>query len=158
MSLLTDIESFFEKAGAWFSKLFGAAGKDIQIAITNIAPLVTEAQTLIADISLVLVGVDTANPSAVLTAIESFLTKASIPLSVVSSFLTANTGVPFANVLNNAATLALSYTKGAANVVLKDLQLAVQLAYAAFSAKNPTTTGKQTVANISKPNTVAKKS
>lgn len=148
MSLKTAIEDFFHNADAWFEHIFGVIGKDIQIALNNVGPLVTEALPIVTEISAVVAGVNAATPNATLTAIESFLTKTIADTTVVNNFIVANTGVPLANVLNNAAVLALSHTKGVTNTVLKDLQLAVQLAYAAYAAQHPATTGTKTVAAI----------
>ena len=151
MSFKTAIENFFHNASAWFSHVFGVIGNDIQVVLGNVGPLVTEALPIVTEISAVVSGVNAATPNATLTAIQGFLSKTITDTNVVNSFIQANTGVPLANVLNNAAVLALSHTKGVTNTVLKDLQLAVQLAYAAYAAQHPATTGNKTVAAIAVP-------
>lgn len=140
MSFLSSIENFFHN-------LFGAkTGAVIQTVLTDIKTLYADAEPIVASISAVITAEDLVSPSTVLTKVSGVIATFEKDASKVNDWVTANAGLSIPMILQNAAVFALSSVSGVG--VLKDLQLACQLAFSVFAKLNPSTTGTATVAAI----------
>jgi hypothetical protein len=92
---------------------------------------------------MVVTTADLVNPSAATKKILSVLSFYVKQESMVQAFIEKNAGLNLGAFIFNAATLALAHTTGVG--VLKDVQLAVQLAYNVYAVLHPTITGKTSV-------------
>lgn len=119
MTLVTEIEDWFHKEKASAEKL-----------LQRIEPLLSEAEPIVKDIAEVASTVGVAEGNPLLVAVGHYLQTALTDQIAVGTFLAANQHVPTANLLHNAAVLALQHTSGNTAAEVSDLDTAVQVAYA----------------------------
>src|SRR4051794_10320337 len=140
--------SFFSSIGNFFKKLFGKDAKTVQAILTNIDVLYKEAQPIVAALAVAVSIQDTLNPTAASKKVRSVLDIYVKDSAAVDAWVVKNSGLSTANLLANAAVFALSVNSGV--TVVKDLQLAVQLAYAVYSSFHPASTGNAQVESLGK--------
>jgi hypothetical protein len=140
--------SFFSSLAGFFKKIFGKDGETVQTVLADINVLYQDALPIVAALGAAVSMQDMVNPSAATKKIQAVLDVYIKDSAMVDQFIVKNSGLSIQSILANAAVLVLSYSSGI--TVVKDLQLAVQLAYAVYSAYHPTTTGKATVAMLGK--------
>jgi hypothetical protein len=143
-----DHMSFFNSIIHFFEKLFGGDAPVVQTILTDINALYKDAQPIVAALSAALGTAAILDPSSAITKIEGVLRTFVTDSAAVEAWLVKNSGLSLPNLLQNAAVFALSFISG--NSIVKDLQLAVQLAYNVFAAMNPTITGQSTVISLGK--------
>lgn len=139
MSFISSIEGFFKH-------LFGGEADVVEEVITDIQVLYTKAVPVVTALSTVLTAEDALHPDVYLEKVVGVLNTFVTDAEKVSTWVAANGGLTMANLLQNAAVFALSFVTN--NTILKDLQLAVQLAYNVYAALHPSTTGNSTVASL----------
>jgi hypothetical protein len=134
---------FFTSILNFFKKFFGKDSDTVQKVVTGVNELFKEAQPIVAAFAMVVTTADLVNPSAATKKILSVLSFYVKQESMVQAFIEKNAGLNLGAFIFNAATLALAHTTGVG--VLKDVQLAVQLAYNVYAVLHPTITGKTSV-------------
>lgn len=142
--------NWFSEIGGWFHHQETA----IQQIFKRVEPLVGKAEPIVAEIATVAGAFPKGTPAGgILAGIAKYLAKATPDTAAIASFVKANESAPLPNILHNAGVLALSLDPSikTSNPVLKDLDLAVQLAYNTLAQKNPTVSQNSTVAAITTP-------
>jgi hypothetical protein len=134
---------FFDSILNFFKKFFGKDANTVQKVVTGVNELFMKAQPIVAAFAMAVTAADMVNPSVATKKILSVLSFYVKQESMVQAFIQKNEGLDLGSFIFNAASLALSHTAGVG--VLKDIQLAVQLAYNVYAVLHPTTTGKTSV-------------
>lgn len=140
--------SFITSVGHFFEHLFGKSASIFEAVFSDVSKLTQAALPIVEAISGIANEVAAQDGLATTSKIAGYLGTVASDGAAVSSWVSANTGLPVMNVLHNAGVFALAHTTGSTKVALKDLDLAVQLAYNVYSKQHPETTGSKTVAAI----------
>ncbi len=129
MNIFSSIEHFFEH-------LFGANSNEAQKVLGDVSHYVTLAEPIVVEVEDI---IKAAPQSAVLAAIEKFLSKYEPDLAKVATTAASLAALPSADLWHNAAVLALQTLVPQAGVAASLLNLAVELAYNIFKQKQAAT-------------------
>ena len=140
--------SIFSGIGHFFEELFGTSGGVFQKVLTEVSNLTKAALPYVEELSTEIGDIAGLAPGDVLGKVETWLQRRISDAGKIEQFVQANSGAPIASALHNAVSFVLNEVHGAGATLLKDADLAVQLAYNVFAAQHPAQTGGMTVAAV----------
>jgi hypothetical protein len=128
MSFVETLTNFFATIGNFFVE----HENDFARALKKIEPFLEQALPIVSSIAVVAGAVassDIGRRGEIIGKVGDYLKTVADEGIKVEAFIQKNADIPLPNLLHNAAVFALSFTSKGAGAYLKDLDLAVQLAY-----------------------------